>query len=110
MGLLDPNSKPTDKSKIRITKGINTKTVNSPHKTEKVNIKTIDSKITKRIDRLENTEFLGNAYEFKLLFCGSRDGFKGEKFHEICDGQSRTVSNLKSDRCYPNKRLGVIWN
>src|SRR5581483_8652969 len=45
MGLLDPNSKPTDRSKDRITKGINKKTVNSPHKIEKVNIKAIDSKI-----------------------------------------------------------------
>ncbi|GET03449.1 carbohydrate-binding module family 13 protein [Rhizophagus clarus] len=34
-------------------------------------------------------------YEFKLLFRGSRDGFYPDKFHEICDLQSRTVTVAK---------------
>jgi len=32
---------------------------------------------------------------FKLLLRGSRDGFTPEKFHEICDDQSHTVTIIK---------------
>src|SRR5205085_3397575 len=32
---------------------------------------------------------------FKLVLRGSRDGFTGIKFHEICDNQSQTVSIIK---------------
>ena len=49
----------------------------------------------KWIDRLESTDNLNTSYEFKLLFRGSRDGLTGDKFHEICDGQSRTVTIVK---------------
>ena len=87
-----------------ITKGINTKTVNSPHKIEKVNIKAIDSKIvtyqhvdliSKWINKVDTSEKPSTLYEFKLMLRGSRDGFDSEKFHEICDNQSHTVSIVK---------------
>ncbi|PKC55455.1 hypothetical protein RhiirA1_475575, partial [Rhizophagus irregularis] len=32
---------------------------------------------------------------FKLLLRGTRDGFNSEKFHEICDNQSHTVTIIK---------------
>jgi hypothetical protein len=84
--LLDPDSKPSGKSR------------------PEVDLKTVDSKIITRqhaeliskwIDRLETTDKIKNSYEFKLLFCGSRDGATYKKFHEICDGQSRTVTIVK---------------
>ena len=40
-------------------------------------------------------DILSTSYKFKLLFRGSRDGFTGEKFHQICDNQSHTVSIIK---------------
>src|SRR5947207_7494905 len=88
--LLDADSRPSGKSKLRITK-------------ESI-IKNIDSKIitfqhaeliSKWIDRLETTDKIKNSCKFKLLFRGSRDGTTSEKFHEICDGQSRTVIIVK---------------
>src|SRR5947207_10640223 len=88
--LLDADSRPSGKSKLRITK--------------KSNLKNIDSKIiafqhaeliSKWIDRLETTDEIKNSYEFKLLYRGSRDGSTRKKFHEICDGQSRTVTIVK---------------
>ena len=51
--------------------------------------------IYKWIERLEITDRIKNSYEFKLLFRGSRDGATKEKFHEICDNQSRTVTIVK---------------
>ncbi|RGB42386.1 hypothetical protein C1646_751035 [Rhizophagus diaphanus] len=38
---------------------------------------------------------LNSPYKFQLLFRGSRDGLSGEKFHEICDNQYRTVTVIK---------------
>ncbi|GES99136.1 carbohydrate-binding module family 13 protein [Rhizophagus clarus] len=51
--------------------------------------------ISKWIDRLEITNEIENAYKFKLLLRGSRDGFTPKKFHEICDNQSHTVTVVK---------------
>ncbi|GBC06516.1 hypothetical protein RclHR1_00690006 [Rhizophagus clarus] len=51
--------------------------------------------ISKWIDKLEITDKMKNLYEFKLILRGSRDGFTPEKFHEICDNQSNTVSIIK---------------
>ncbi|GBC27056.2 carbohydrate-binding module family 13 protein [Rhizophagus irregularis DAOM 181602=DAOM 197198] len=51
--------------------------------------------ISKWIDRLENTDELKNSYKFKLILRGSRDGFTAERFHEICDDQSNTVTIIK---------------
>jgi hypothetical protein len=48
--------------------------------------------ILKWIDRLDEIK---NTYEFKLLIRGSRDGFEDNKFHEICDNQSNTVTFIK---------------
>jgi hypothetical protein len=36
-----------------------------------------------------------NTSTFKLLLRGTRDGFTPEKFHEICDDQSHTVTIIK---------------
>jgi hypothetical protein len=90
--LLDPaDSKPSNKSKLYIAKGID--------------INNIDSKIimfqhaelnSKWIDRLETTDKIKNSYKFKLLFRGSCDELHIKNsvkiFHEICDNQSRTVT------------------
>ncbi|PKC61141.1 hypothetical protein RhiirA1_466969 [Rhizophagus irregularis] len=65
---------------------------------------TIDSKIitaqhailiSKWIDKLKIEDEIKNLYEFKLIFRGSRDGFTPNKFHKICDNQSRTVAIIK---------------
>src|SRR5437762_2884141 len=52
------------------------------------------------------------TYKFKLLLRGSRDGFTPEKFHEVCDNQSNTVTIIKvKDN---NEILGgynpIAWN
>src|ERR1043166_7320456 len=95
---LDNDNKLNDKSKPRISNEINLKTVDPPKEI------TIDSRIityphaeliSKWIDKLEITDRIKNSYEFKLLFRGSRDGATRKKFHEICDGQSRTVTIVK---------------
>ncbi|GES97835.1 carbohydrate-binding module family 13 protein [Rhizophagus clarus] len=88
LNLSDLNSKPSDKSKPRITK--------------KINLKTIDSKIIryqhaelilKWVNRLEITDELTTSYEFKLLF---RNGLATRKFfHEFCDGKSHTITVAK---------------
>jgi hypothetical protein len=51
--------------------------------------------ISKWIDRLRSTNKSRNSYEFKLILRGSRDGFTAEKFHKVCDNQSRTVTVIK---------------
>ncbi|PKY35221.1 hypothetical protein RhiirB3_533099 [Rhizophagus irregularis] len=44
---------------------------------------------------IENTDEIKNAYKFKLLLRGSRDGFTPKTFHEICDNKSRTITIIK---------------
>ncbi|UZO02623.1 uncharacterized protein OCT59_021102 [Rhizophagus irregularis] len=51
--------------------------------------------ISKWIDRLEITDKANKLYEFKLIFRRSRDGLTSEKFHNICDNQSNTVTVIK---------------
>ncbi|RGB25524.1 hypothetical protein C1646_723553 [Rhizophagus diaphanus] len=51
--------------------------------------------ISKWINRLEITDEVKNLYEYKLILRGSRDGFTPEKFHEICDNHSHTVTIVK---------------
>jgi hypothetical protein len=51
--------------------------------------------ILRWIDRLEITDEIEKSYKFKLLLCGSRDGFAPKKFHEICDNQSNTITIIK---------------
>ncbi|EXX76959.1 uncharacterized protein OCT59_020972 [Rhizophagus irregularis] len=51
--------------------------------------------ISKWIEKLNITDKLNTSYKFKLILRGSRDGFVSNKFHEICDGQSRTVTVIK---------------
>ncbi|EXX60249.1 uncharacterized protein OCT59_021173 [Rhizophagus irregularis] len=78
--------------------------LNSDYRPNKKNRKVIDSKIitiqhveliTKWIDKLRITDEIKNSYDFKLIFRGSRDGFSPNKFHEICDNESGTVSIFK---------------
>jgi hypothetical protein len=90
LSLSDPNSKPVDKSKLRITKENNLKTFDS-----KIITYRHAELITKWIDKLEITDEIKNSYEFKLLFRGSRDGSTYDEFHEFCDNQSRTVTIVK---------------
>ena len=99
---LDNDNKLNDKSKPRISKEINLKTVDSPRIIKEIT--TVDSKIityqhveliSKWIDKLEITDKIKNSYEFKLLFRGSRDGLTSKKFHEFCDDKSRTITIVK---------------
>jgi hypothetical protein len=68
--------------------------------------------ISKWIDRLETTDKIKNQYEFKLILRGSRDGFSPNKFHEICDNQSHTITIIKVKDS--NEILGgynpIAWN
>ncbi|GET01368.1 carbohydrate-binding module family 13 protein [Rhizophagus clarus] len=69
---------------------------------KEISSKTIDSKIityqhieliSKWIDRSEiKDNFPYNPYEFKLIYRGSRDGLTFRRFHDICDGKTRTVT------------------
>ncbi|EXX79513.1 carbohydrate-binding module family 13 protein [Rhizophagus irregularis DAOM 181602=DAOM 197198] len=90
LNLSDPNSKPIDKSEPRMIKEIKSKTIDS-----KVITYQHAELILKWIDRLDITAKLTSSYEFKLLFRGSRDGLSPNKFHEICDNHSRTVTIVK---------------
>jgi hypothetical protein len=95
LNLLDPNSKPSGRSKPRVNdEEIKSNNVDS----NIINYKHVGL-ISKWIDRLEITDELNNLYEFKLLFRGSRDGFTKEKFHRICDNKSRTVTIVKVKNC-----------
>ncbi|GBC21501.2 carbohydrate-binding module family 13 protein [Rhizophagus irregularis DAOM 181602=DAOM 197198] len=87
---LDNNTKTSSKSEPRIYKEVNSKDIDS-------NIITFQhaETISKWIKKLEIVDELTNSIEFKLLFRGSRDGFDPEKFHEICDNYSRTVTIAK---------------
>jgi hypothetical protein len=78
--------------------------LNNNYRPSAKKIKFIDSKIitiqhaeliSKWIDRLEITDELKNSYEFKLILRGSRDGFTPDKFHEICDYKSHTITIIK---------------
>jgi hypothetical protein len=90
LNLLDPDSKPSNKSRPRKTREIKSITVDS---------KIITSQhvelISKWINRLDITDRLIPSYEFELLFRVSRDGHSRDKFHEICDNKSRTVTIVK---------------
>src|SRR5205823_2830869 len=90
LNLLDPDSKPNDKSKPRMIKEIKLRTIDS-----KIITYQHTELISKWINRLEITDKLTSSYEFKLLFRGSRDGLNRGKFHEICDNKSCTVTIVK---------------
>ncbi|GES76344.1 carbohydrate-binding module family 13 protein [Rhizophagus clarus] len=96
LDLSDPNSKPNDEPKPQIVK--------ETKKTKETELGTVDSKImthhhveliSKWINRLEITDNLTTQYEFKLLFRASRDGYCRDKFHEICNNKSPTVTVVK---------------
>ncbi|PKK59466.1 hypothetical protein RhiirC2_857328 [Rhizophagus irregularis] len=68
------------------------------------NLKNIDSEIitfqhieliSKWIDKLDITDKSTSLHEFKLILRGTRDGFESNKFHEICDNRSCTVTIIK---------------
>src|SRR6266498_4248728 len=89
---LDPDCKSSDKSKskeppiIKRIKGIDSTHIDSIIITNKHS-----ELIFKWIDRIDIENELKSPYEFRLLLRGSRDGFTYDKFHEICDNQTRTV-------------------
>jgi hypothetical protein len=89
LSLLDPNSKRSDKSNPSTTKEskrvVDSKIITYQH----VEL------ISKWIDKLEITDKSISSYEFKLLFRASCDGHSRDKFHEICDNQSHTVTLVK---------------
>src|SRR6266498_2349710 len=86
--------KSIEKTESYVTKAINVNEIIS---------KKIDSEIitfqhaeliSKWIDSLEITDMVKNLYEFKLLYRHSHNSMDNmyEKFHEICDNKSRTVT------------------
>ncbi|GES96378.1 carbohydrate-binding module family 13 protein [Rhizophagus clarus] len=79
---LYPDGRPIDKSKIR---NIDSKIITFQHA----------ELISKWIDKLDITDKSTSLYEFKLIFRGSRDGFAPNKFHEICDNRSCTITIVK---------------
>lgn len=42
-------------------------------------------------------EWLGFPARFELLYRGSRDGFKGQAFHERCDEKGPTITLVKTE-------------
>ncbi|EXX57599.1 uncharacterized protein OCT59_024787 [Rhizophagus irregularis] len=85
LSFLAPNNKKGE-SKPRISRNIDSKDFDSTIITSQH-----AEIISKWAIGLEITDKLNSPYEFKLLFRGSRDGFYPEKFHKICDLQSRTI-------------------
>jgi hypothetical protein len=79
---LNPDSKPIDKSKIQ---NIDSNIITFQHA----------ELISKWIDKLDITDKSTSLYEFKLILQGSRDGFTPNKFHEVCDDRSYTVTIIK---------------
>ncbi|GES96377.1 carbohydrate-binding module family 13 protein [Rhizophagus clarus] len=51
--------------------------------------------ISKWIDKLDITDKSTPLYEFKLTLRGSRDGLTPDKFHDICDDRSCTLTIVK---------------
>ncbi|GBC08030.1 hypothetical protein RclHR1_07880004 [Rhizophagus clarus] len=91
LNLLDPDIKPSDKSKRHIV-------------TDKTKSRTVDSKIityqhteliSKWIDKLNISGKLTSSYNFKLIFRGSRDGFSSDRFHRICDYRTHMITIIK---------------
>ncbi|RGB35948.1 hypothetical protein C1646_698465 [Rhizophagus diaphanus] len=95
------NPEPKITTKETSSKGIDSKIITIQHA----------ELISKWIDRLEITDKMKNSYEFKLILRGSRDGFSSQKFHEICDNQSHTITIIKVKNS--NEILGgynpIIW-
>ncbi|GES87809.1 carbohydrate-binding module family 13 protein [Rhizophagus clarus] len=52
--------------------------------------------ISKWIEKFDITHKSTSLYEFKLILRGSRDGFTPDKFHEICDNRSCTITIIKA--------------
>ncbi|EXX61290.1 uncharacterized protein OCT59_027143 [Rhizophagus irregularis] len=85
---LDSNNQSIKQSKSRMTtkkNNIDSKIITTQHA----------ELISKWIDRIKITDEIKTAYKFNLLLRGSRDGFTVEKFHEICDNQSNTITIVK---------------
>ncbi|PKY27038.1 hypothetical protein RhiirB3_415723, partial [Rhizophagus irregularis] len=78
-----PDSRPNDKSKI--IQNIDSKIITPQHA----------ALISNWIDKLNITNKSTSLYEFKLILRGSRDGFEPNKFHEICDDRSCTITIIK---------------
>ncbi|GBC27034.2 carbohydrate-binding module family 13 protein [Rhizophagus irregularis DAOM 181602=DAOM 197198] len=88
---LDNDYKPNKKSEPQIIK----KEVKPNNIDSKIITRQHAELISKWIDRLGIADELKNSYEFKLILRGSRDGFTPEKFHEICDNKSHTITIIK---------------
>ncbi|GES98951.1 carbohydrate-binding module family 13 protein [Rhizophagus clarus] len=82
---------------------------------------------TSMLKRLIYRDTTDTTQKFKLLLRGTWDGFTPEKFHEICDGQSHTVTIVKvqdsneilggynpigwkSDNCYGTSEDSFIFS
>ncbi|GBB83232.1 hypothetical protein RclHR1_00100036 [Rhizophagus clarus] len=88
---MDPDNEPTEN--ILLPRNI------------RINSKIIDLRIISTISRWIDKKSIDNKfayirelylpYEFKLLLRGSQDGFTPNKFHELCDGKSHTVTFIK---------------
>ncbi len=56
----------------------------------------------------------GEIYKWTLIYRGSRDGFRPERFHEKCDNQSATVAlvqvdDFKSDGLFYGGYSSISW-
>jgi hypothetical protein len=89
LSLMDPDNKKGE-SKPRIPRNIVSRDIDS-----NIIASQHAETISKWVNKLNITDKLTSPYEFKLLFRGSRDGFYPNKFHEICDLKSRTVTIAK---------------
>ncbi|EXX62965.1 uncharacterized protein OCT59_029414 [Rhizophagus irregularis] len=93
---MDPDIEPND-SNISLPRNI---IIDGIIATTIVNLN-ITSIISRWIDKVDfNNKFsylreLYLPYKFELLLRGSRDGFYPNKFHELCDNKSNTVTFIK---------------
>ncbi|EXX60980.1 uncharacterized protein OCT59_029411 [Rhizophagus irregularis] len=93
---MDPDIEPNDNNislprNIKIEGVIDTTIVN-------LNIISIISRWIDKVDFYSKFSYLRGLYlpfKYELLLRGSRDGFSLNKFHELCDNKSNTVTFIK---------------
>eukprot|EP01114_Cavostelium_apophysatum_P013813 TRINITY_DN3434_c0_g1_i1.p1 TRINITY_DN3434_c0_g1~~TRINITY_DN3434_c0_g1_i1.p1 ORF type:complete len:326 (+),score=52.32 TRINITY_DN3434_c0_g1_i1:40-1017(+) len=71
---------------------------------------TRDSLILRGDEKLQIEKWLGRPIKWKLLYRGSRDGFKGRDFHQHCNQKGPTVTVIKSSEYVFGGFIASNWS
>ncbi|GBC49106.2 hypothetical protein GLOIN_2v1492841 [Rhizophagus irregularis DAOM 181602=DAOM 197198] len=94
---MDPDIEPNDDS-VLLPRNIIIDEVNDITIVNLNIISIISRWIDNKVDFNNKCSYLGELhlpYKFELLLRGNRDGFDPNKFHELCDNKSNTVTFIK---------------